>query len=558
MWDLGLYQICSANELVTEVTQPEMDFVPSACPLAEDSIFVHAEDMPRTAALGTLTKLLDQSSRPIYVVDGERRIVYCNPALAEWLDLETSRIVGRTVEYHSERAGGSGVEPGAESPLTELCPPPRALFGEPCLGTISCLARGGSLIHRRAEFVPLDPPPNEIDMERNPRRRSAAGVLVLVAGNEMTPAELSSTVSGDPPADELHRTIRQFRRSQAAAYAVESLLGDSAAMRKVRTQVAAAAMSGANCIIYGPRGSGRGHVARAVYYHANTDPAARLIPIDCTLANDDNLRRALHSEATQPGDVRNRSTVVLENLECLAAEYQARLLSAVRQGTFPARVVATTCSRYAPRDAAKSPTTANQLEIDDGNGRGKNTRTTLDPALTDALSTIAIHIPPLAERMEDLPLLAQFFLESCNQGSGKQIGSVRRDALDLLALYRWPGELDELRSVVSAAHRACRTAQIGPADLPPLVHHAAQAASHPPRPAERIILDEMLLTIEKEAIARALAAARGNKSEAAQLLGMTRPRLYRRLVQLGLVAEPLFSELESPEFIEQDPAENTP
>jgi DNA-binding NtrC family response regulator len=70
------------------------------------------------------------------------------------------------------------------------------------------------------------------------------------------------------------------------------------------------------------------------------------------------------------------------------------------------------------------------------------------------------------------------------------------------------------------------------------------------------VLDELLITIEKEAIVRAMSQAGGNKTEAAELLGMTRPRLYRRLVQLGLVAEPVFNELAGPEFIEQDPKED--
>ena len=168
-------------------------------------------------------------------------------------------------------------------PLAELCPPPRALAGEPSLGTISCIARDGSLHHRQAEFVPLDAPSDDAATGNRSRRSPTGAVLVLLAAMDMTPAELSSTLSGDPTADELHRTIRQFRRTQAAAYAVESLLGRSAAMGKVRAQVAAAASSGANCLICGPRGSGRGHVARAIHYHANPDLASKLIPIDCAL-----------------------------------------------------------------------------------------------------------------------------------------------------------------------------------------------------------------------------------------------------------------------------------
>jgi DNA-binding NtrC family response regulator len=477
-----------------------------------------------------LTRLLDHSQRPIYVVDAERRIVYCNSALAAWLDLEPNRILDRIVEYHSEPARGADTERSGEIPLAELCPPPRALAGERCEGTISCLARGGSMVHRQAEFVPLDLPGSTASGAAS-RRRRAGAVLVLLAGSDLGPEELRSAISGDPPADELHRTIRQFRRTQAAAYSVESLIGASGAMRKVRAQVAAAAASGANCLVCGPRGSGRRHIARAIHYGTGLNATTKLIPVDCVVANDDLLRRAVDSASSQHQDGRHRSTLLLENLEALSESHQSQLLSRIQRNALAARLVATFCSG--------SP------------GR-------IDPALQDALSTITIHVPPLAERLEDLPLLAQCFLETCNRGSIKQIGSLRQEALDLFALYSWPGELDELRAVVEAAHRACGAHEITPADLPPIIHHASQAASRSPRRTERIVLDDLLAAVEKEAIARAMTQARGNKTEAAELLGMTRPRLYRRLVQLGLVTEPVFEEVESPEFIEQDPTESAP
>ena len=182
---------------------------------------------------------------------------------------------------------------------------------------------------------------------------------------------------------------------------------------------------------------------------------------------------------------------------------------------------------------------------------------TLDPLLIDAISTIAIRVPRLVDRLEDLPILAQFFLEACNRSNSKQVGSLRPDALDSLALYSWPGELDQLRETIEAAHAACTSHAIAAADLPPIFHQAFRAAAHVRRQPERIVLDELLAAIEKEAIVRALAQAGGNKSEAATLLGMTRPRLYRRLVQLGLVSDEAETgdAAEAPEFIEHDGAE---
>jgi DNA-binding NtrC family response regulator len=177
--------------------------------------------------------------------------------------------------------------------------------------------------------------------------------------------------------------------------------------------------------------------------------------------------------------------------------------------------------------------------------------------LVEFVSTITIQLPRLRERFEDLSILAQCFLEACNRGD-KQVGSLRADALDRLALYSWPGELDELRDVIAAAHEACESHEITPSDLPAVIHHASQAAARSRSSPERIVLDELLARIEREAIERALAQADGNKTEAAELLGMTRPRLYRRLVQLGLVSEVKDADAETPEFIEQLRGDESP
>ncbi|MEX0610889.1 MAG: helix-turn-helix domain-containing protein [Pirellulales bacterium] len=495
------------------------------------------------AALDSLTDLLDASSRPIYAVDARRRIVYCNSALAAWLDLQPARIVGRLVEYHSQPAAGGGSRADELAPLADLCPPPRALTGEPCVATISCLARGGGLVHRRAEFVPLG-----MANLREADSRSQSGVLAFLASRDLTPQELASELSGESSADELHRTIRQFRRAQAVRYAVESLLGESTAMRKLRAQVAAAAASGANTLICGPAGGGRAHVARAIHYSAVGDANVKLVPVDCEVASDDLLRRALDAvRATDPA-AHHRPTLLLENLDRLPSSQQAQLSSLISQNLFSARIIAT-CSRHTRCAVADAESNVEPSKADDPADGTRSVPATLDLALFDAISTITIYVPRLADRLEDLPILAQFFLEAANRASGKQVGSVRADALDLLAFHSWPDELDELRQVIAAAHRACSSHEITPANLPAIIHHASKTAACVRRQPERIVLDELLANIENEAIVRALAQARGNKTEAAELLGMTRPRLYRRLLQLGLAG---------PEFIEHDSIDEAP
>jgi DNA-binding NtrC family response regulator len=140
----------------------------------------------------------------------------------------------------------------------------------------------------------------------------------------------------------------------------------------------------------------------------------------------------------------------------------------------------------------------------------------------------------LAERREDLPLVAQLFLEEVNSQGGKQLAGFTPEALDAMHAYPWPGNLDELAATVAVAHQRAGGPQITLADLPDEIHLAAAAAARPRKPEETIVLDEFLARVERELIQRALRRAKGNKTRAARLLGMTRPRLYRRMVQLGL------------------------
>ncbi len=498
--------------------------------------------MPRKRANSdSFLELLAKSSRPVYAVDGRRRIVYCNPALAEWLELEPSRVLGSLVEYHSETSPEDNSEKTA-SLLIDLCPPPHALNGEACKGTISCTLRNGRLIHRRAEFIPL----MATSTDKRQKDIAGPGVLAILETSDLKPEEISVNDATNPTGDELHRTIRHFRRSQASRYSVESILGSSAAIQKVRAQIAAAAASGANVLVRGRRGTGRAHIARAIHYRAAAESPAKLVAVNCSLATEESFRRAIETlQDPSSNDSRIRPTLLLENLDALSDSLQHQLTIVLQQPAFRARILAsyTLAHSSLPFSEVGESDSPNPTE----------TLPTAGPShsLLESISTITIEVPRLIDRIDDLPLLAQAMLEACNRGNEKQIGSIRPESLDKLALYSWPGELDELREIIAAAHASSETTEISVKDLPAVIHHAFQTASRSRKSLERINLDELLAKIEQEAIVRALAQAGGNKTEAAELLGMTRPRLYRRLVQLGLVSEREVPEDQVPVFIEQ-------
>jgi DNA-binding NtrC family response regulator len=136
-----------------------------------------------------------------------------------------------------------------------------------------------------------------------------------------------------------------------------------------------------------------------------------------------------------------------------------------------------------------------------------------------------------------LPLLAQCFLEENNARGGKQLGGFSPQALDRLDAYVWPGNGDELAKVVAEAWAHAEGPLVQAADLPPRLALAAEPAGHPRRKDETIVLDEFLEQIQRELIGRAMQRSRGNKAKAARLLGLTRPRLYRRLLQLGMAVD---------------------
>ena len=275
-----------------------------------------------------------------------------------------------------------------------------------------------------------------------------------------------------------------------------------------------AARSETSVLVVGPSGSGRRHIARAIHYHADPNTTGRLVPLDGELLEAELLELTITALIGSKDEIdpHDTTTLVLSGTDQIDAAAQ-NMLAAILHDSRPGfRVIATTQRPLSELAAA-------------GDYRED---------LACALSTLIVQIPPLKERIEDIPLLAQAFLERINAEDGKQCSGFSPEALDQLIAHPWPGELDELAATVAQAHRAAAGPSVSAAELPRRLHLAASAAARQPKVEETIVLEEFLGEIERELIQRALAQAKGNKTRAAQLLGLTRPRLYRRLVQLGL------------------------
>jgi DNA-binding NtrC family response regulator len=166
-----------------------------------------------------------------------------------------------------------------------------------------------------------------------------------------------------------------------------------------------------------------------------------------------------------------------------------------------------------------------------------------------ALTTLVIHLQPLRDRLVELPVLAQHLLERANERGGKQKTGFSPQAIATLLAYDWPGNLRELARVIDHAHNHSAEEEplIAPEDLPAGIRgHRGGAYCPPNQPSPVKPLDELLTEVERRLIETALGQARGNKSRAAELLGISRPRLYRRIKELNLPDDEPAEEIEPP------------
>jgi DNA-binding NtrC family response regulator len=457
-------------------------------------------------------KLLEYASQPLYVLDDALTVVYLNDACRAWLGPGADDLLGRACLYHS----GAEKTP-ADSMAAGLCPPPTVLEGREVTAAVLYMA-GEQTRFRAARFVPLrwtDEP--------------ALCIIALVGAHDSAEPVAECGPPENAEAQELHLRLQQLRQQKLLARRSHSIVGVTPAARRAAAQSEVAAVTRANVLLLGPPGSGRRHLAEAIHYGAHkgdspvfvdheymvpakTGTVPPLVPLECALLDVELIQSTLRAAKRAS---REGGTLLLCDADQLPAEAQIALATALSPANFPWRIIATAAAPLvdlAPHGLFRED-------------------------LAAMLSTVAIELPALAKRRDDLPLLAQALLEEQNARGGKQLAGFAPDALDRLCGYNWPGNVAELAQVVAESHVRAAGTQVTRADLPERLHVAAEAANRPRRKDEPIQLDEFIARIERELIRRALARSKGNKAKAARLLGLNRPRLYRRMVQLGLIEQ---------------------
>ena len=208
-----------------------------------------------------LLRLLGEVAEPLYLLDEQRRIVFANQAVAQWLGVAVSDLLGRPCRYQS----------GETEPLAwaadALCPPPEVFHGQKTAGVISRRTAEGRLERRRADFIPL-PAEGERWIGVLAIVRSAALLDGERSGSEFSTSDEQHAASGTE-AHRLHDLVLRFRQETACWQHVDRLIGHSPAITRVREQLKLAAGGSGTVLIFGPPGIGRQHAARAIHVAAD-------------------------------------------------------------------------------------------------------------------------------------------------------------------------------------------------------------------------------------------------------------------------------------------------
>jgi two-component system response regulator HydG len=316
---------------------------------------------------------------------------------------------------------------------------------------------------------------------------------------------------------------RELQRRLAEMEGTGQLLGTSAAMRRLLETVTQVAPSSATVLIQGESGTGKELVANAL--HAGSPRQGRpLVKVNCAALPETLLESELfgYEKGAFTGAVARKAgrfelahggTLFLDEIGELSAPTQAKLLRVLQDGEFE-RVGGTQSLRVDVRVVAATNADVAALV------REKRFR----EDLFYRLNVITVQIPPLRERREDIPLLAQHFLRRFAQKNGKGITGFTEEALDLLQSHPWPGNVRELENVIERAVVLTRSSAISPADLPETLAGSDSAARH-----LVISIGTPLEEVEDRLIEETLRYTKGDKTLAAKLLGIATRTIYRRM-----------------------------
>ena len=347
------------------------------------------------------------------------------------------------------------------------------------------------------------------------------------------PLSLEKTVLVIRNALRQRRLEAENRALRAKVDRTQTMVGESHAMRQLREQVAMAAPTNGRVLIYGENGTGKELVARTIHTLSRRRAAA-FVEVNCAAIPEELIESELfgHVRGAFTGAVADRrgkfeaadgGTIFLDEIADMTLKTQAKVLRVLQEQTL--EPVGGT--QRIKLDARVLAATNKDLQAEIRAGRFRED-------LYFRLNVIPIFVPPLRDRQEDVPVLADHFMAEFAREYGRRAKALEPEARRVLEQYAWPGNVRELRNVIERLMIMVPGDVISAIDLGFLDAGGVVRPTEAAPVTERLTLHEARERFERDLILRTLAEQQGNMSRTAEVLGVERSNLYRKMKTFGI------------------------
>ncbi len=408
-------------------------------------------------------------------------------------------------------------------------------------------ARGEELFRTwRPDAVVTDmllPDVDGIDLVRRFKANDPEAVVIMITGQGNIPRSVEAVKAGafdflekpvdaDRLLDKLEKAIKQktlideneaLKQKLQDRYKFQNVVGKSKKMQELFELVESVAASEANILIQGENGTGKELIANALHYSSKRAKGP-FIKINCAAIPKDLIESELfgYKKGAFTGATMDKEglfemaeggSLLLDEIGEMPSYLQTKLLRVLQE------------REYRPIGSDRIVHVNFRLIC--------ATNVDLDAALRDGrlredlyfrINTIAMRVPPLRERTEDIPLLCDYFIEKFRQRYQRSVRTMAPAVYHLLIRNRWPGNVRELENAIERAVLVAKGTEIAVADLPESIRDESPGSTDFVIPPHRTLAE-----IEKMAILQTLQRTNWNKQEAAQILGLYRPTLYSKM-----------------------------
>ncbi len=323
----------------------------------------------------------------------------------------------------------------------------------------------------------------------------------------------------------------RLRQELDRRYCFDNIIGRSPAMQEIFATIERVAPTRATVLIAGESGTGKDLIARAIHHHSPRRDKP-FVKINCAAIPENLMESELFgyekgaftgAVTSKPGkfEQADTGTVFLDEIGDVPPSVQVKLLRVLQEREFER--LGSNKTRHIDVRVLAATNADLRAALESGEFRED---------LYYRLNVVPINVPPLRERKEDIPALVEHFIRKHREDLGSRVESISEEALDVLMRYHWPGNVRELENVIERSLVLCPGDRLEAGDI--RLDTARKAAP----PADGFLPPgKTLQEYEHDLIRKALELAKGNKSQAARLLGLTRNALRYRLSQMGLGGE---------------------